>query len=170
MKTKTSRSIATAVVALALFTACTQRATQPMTETTSTASAPSSGPTVIFPDGMPIHVELATDDETRAQGLMYRDRVREGTGMLFIFPSSGVFPFWMKNTLVPLDMIWIDDAQKVVDIAHSVPPCKADPCTSYPPQGAAKYVLEVAGGVAKQHQLAPGAQLRFLHLEGVPVR
>lgn len=174
MTTKTSRNAALALMLTAAL-ACARRTTTPMNETAGTAATTTtaaSGPTVIFPDGTPIHVELATDDETRAQGLMYRDRVRPGTGMLFLFAQSGVYPFWMKNTLVPLDMIWIDEAQKIVDIAHDVPPCKAEPCPSYPAEGLrpARYVLEVAAGVAKQHGLAPGAQLRLEHLEGVPVR
>src|SRR5688500_18848453 len=75
----------------------------PMTTTT----AAQSGPRVIFPDGFSVHVELAIDDETRAQGLMYRDQLRPATGMLFLFPQDGHYPFWMKNTLIPLDIIWI---------------------------------------------------------------
>ena len=129
-----------------------------------------SGPRITLPDGYTIAVEIAADDETRAQGLMFRDQVRDGWGMLFLFPKSGDYPFWMKNTLIPLDMIWIDDQKKIVHVAHDVPPCKADPCPSFPPGGNAKYVLEVAGGVAARHGLAKGQSLRFEGLENVVIR
>jgi uncharacterized membrane protein (UPF0127 family) len=129
-----------------------------------------SGPRVIFPDGYVVGVEIAADETTRAQGLMFRDRLREATGMLFFQPQMGEYPFWMKNTLIPLDMIWIDDQMRIVHIKTDVPPCKADPCPSYPPGVPAKYVLEVAAGVSKQHQLAVGNVLRFENVENVVVR
>ncbi|HET7704582.1 MAG TPA: DUF192 domain-containing protein [Thermoanaerobaculia bacterium] len=122
-----------------------------------------------FPDGYAVHVELATDEATRAQGLMYRDRLRDHTGMLFFFPEMSVHGFWMKNTLIPLDMIWIDDQRRVVHVKYDVPPCQADPCPSYDPGVPAKYVLEVAGGVARQHGVTAGSQLRFEGLDNVTV-
>lgn len=127
-------------------------------------------PRVIFPDGFAVEVEIAADDATRAQGLMYRDRLRPGSGMLFIFPATGVNPFWMKNTLIPLDIIWIDGEKRIVTVTHDVPPCKADPCPSYPPTGEALYVLEVAAGVAREHGLRAGEVLKFERLDGVVVR
>jgi uncharacterized membrane protein (UPF0127 family) len=90
--------------------------------------------------------------------------------MIFLFPESGDYPFWMKNTLIPLDMIWIDDQKKIVHVAHDVPPCKADPCPSVPPGANAKYVVEVAAGVAARHNLANGQTLRFEGLDNVVVR
>ena len=143
---------------------------KPVTSTTAAPPAQTSGPTVTLPDGYAVHVETAADEETRAQGLMFRDSVREGTGMLFLFPEAGDFPFWMKNTLVPLDMIWIDDQRRVVHVAADVPPCKADPCPSYPPGAVAKYVLELGGGQAAKHKVTTGAVLRFNGLEGIVVR
>lgn len=131
---------------------------------------PYNGPTVVLPDGSTVQIELATDDDTRAQGLMFRDRVPEGTGMLFLFPEAGDFPFWMKNTLVPLDMIWIDDQRRVVHVEHDVPPCKADPCPSYPPHAVAKYVLELGAGQAAKHRVANGSTLKFNRLDNVVVR
>ena len=90
--------------------------------------------------------------------------------MIFLFGEDGVYPFWMKNTIIPLDMIWVDTAHKVVSVQHDVPPCKADPCPSYPPTGAARYVLETAAGVAKKHRLEAGAVLRFDGLDNIVVR
>jgi uncharacterized membrane protein (UPF0127 family) len=133
-------------------------------------STENAGPKVTFPDGFVVKVELATDEETRAQGLMYRDQLRPGTGMLFLFPNDGDYPFWMKNTLIPLDMIWIDANRRIVHIAHDVPPCKVDDCPSYPPHAVARYVLEVAGGVAAAHGLKDGDVLRFEETDRFPVR
>jgi len=132
--------------------------------------APAAGPRIVFPDGFVVRVEVAADDPTRAQGLMYRDQVGPDRGMIFLFPQSGDYPFWMKNTLIPLDMIWIDDQKRIAHIAHDVQPCKADPCPSVPPNASARYVLEVAAGVAARHGLANGQTLRFDGMENVVVR
>lgn len=129
-----------------------------------------SGPRVILPDGAPIAVEIATDDETRAFGLMYRDQMPADRGMLFFFARNGDYPFWMKNTLIPLDLIWIDDQKRIVAIAPNVQPCKADPCPSTPPNAIARYVLELGAGVAARHGLANGQTVRFEALDNVVVR
>jgi hypothetical protein len=129
-----------------------------------------AGPRVVFPDGFAVHVEIAADDSTRQQGLMYRDHLPADRGMLFYFPRSGNYPFWMKNTLIPLDMIWIDNQRQIAHVAHDVPPCKADPCPSYPPGADARYVLEVAAGVAARHGLENGQTLRFEGLDNVVTR
>ena len=141
------------LVVFAAFCARTPAATPPMNTT--------AGPRVILPDGYAIAVEVAADDETRAQGLMYRDQLREGTGMLFFFTTTAEYPFWMKNTLIALDMIWIDENHKVVHVEPNVPPCKADPCPNYPPNAPARYVLELAGGMAAKHRVTAGSTLRF---------
>jgi len=133
-------------------------------------AAPASGPRVVLPDGAAIQVELATDEPTRSQGLMYRDRLAEDRGMLFFFPQSGEYPFWMKNTLIPLDMIWIDDQRRIAHVTSNVPPCKADPCPNYPPNANAKYVLELAAGVAAKHHLTKDQTLRFEGMDNVVVR
>jgi uncharacterized membrane protein (UPF0127 family) len=73
----------------------------------------------------------------------------------------------MKNTLVALDMLWLDAQARVVSIARSVPPCKADPCVSYPPDGTASYVIEVVSGFARQHGVKVGDVVK---LEGVPAK
>lgn len=139
--------------------------------TATAAPAPmTEGPRVTFPDGFVVSVEIAADDELRAQGLMYRDQLRPGTGMLFFFPQEGEYPFWMKNTMIPLDIIWIDAQRRIAHIKHEVPPCKVRDCPSYPPNAIAKYVLEVAGGVARQHGLKEGDVLRFEGTENVVPR
>ena len=160
-------------VVLVLALACRKPVVPPAPQNDAamrTATVEQSGPRVVFPDGFAVHVELATNDETRSQGLMYRDQLRPATGMLFLFPQDGHYPFWMKNTLIPLDMIWIDAEKRVAHVKFDVPPCKADPCPSYPPEVNARYVLEVAAGVAREHGLKAGDVLRFEGVEGVVVR
>lgn len=137
--------------------------------TTAQNAAP-SGPRVVFPDGHVVHVEIAADDELRAQGLMYRDHLPPDRGMLFVFPEDGEYPFWMRNTMIPLDMIWIDANHRVAAVKFQVPPCKVENCPSYAPNATARYVLEVAGGVAQQHGLKPGDPLRFEQTEHVTAR
>lgn len=125
------------------------------------ASRPAAGPRVTFPDGWTVAVEIANSDELRAQGLMYRDHLAPDAGMLFFFPDEGEYPFWMKNTRIPLDIIWVDSNRRVAHVKFEVPPCRSDPCPSYAPNAPARYVLEVAGGVARQHGLKAGDVLRF---------
>ena len=154
------------LAAVVFLTMCAQQPPPP-----APPAATASGPRVIFPDGAVFHVELATDDLTRAQGLMFRDRLRENTGMLFLFPASQPQAFWMKNTLIPLDMVFLDDRGRIVDVQFDVPPCRADPCPGYPANPVvSRYVLEVAAGIARKHGLGPGSVLRLEGLENVVVR
>lgn len=162
-----------AALLLLLAAACRKPVVPPATQNDAamrTAAVEETGPRVIFPDGFAVHVELAIDEATRAQGLMYRDQLRPASGMLFFFPTDGHYPFWMKNTLIPLDMIWIDANKRVAHVKFHVPPCKVDPCPSYPPEANARYVLEVAGGVAKEHGLKAGDVLRFEGVDQVVAR
>jgi len=153
-------------ISLILMMSC---AKPPAAQTTTTiATAPESR--VIFPDGFVVKVEVASDDPTRTQGLMYRDRLADDRGMIFIFPQSGTYAFWMKNCIISLDMIWLDEQRKIVHIAHDVPPCQTDDCPNYPPGASARYVLETAAGVAAKHKLKDGATLRFEGLDRVVVR
>ena len=152
--------------------ACAQRSGAPAPATTTTAapSAAASEARIILPDKFAVIVEVASDDATREQGLMYRDHMADDRGMIFLFPQAGEYAFWMKNTLIPLDMIWMDADHRIVHIAHDVPPCKADPCPNYPPNAKASSVLELAAGVAAKHHLAEGNLLRFEGTESFVVR
>ena len=158
------------VLLLACVFACAQRASAPLPASPAAASSEAGAPRIVLPDKSAITVEVASDDATREQGLMYRDHLADDQGMIFLFPQAGEYPFWMKNTLIPLDMIWIDGEHRIVHIAHEVPPCKADPCPSYPPHAKALSVLELATGVAAKHHLAEGIVLRFEGLDKVTVR
>ncbi len=152
-----------------LVTACSQQAPAP--PPSEPAPAPvASGPRVILPDNSVYSVEIAADQDLRAQGLMYRDQLRPATGMLFFFPADGDYGFWMKNTLIPLDMIWIDSNRKVVHIKTDVPPCRIEQCPSYDPGVPSRYVLELAAGEAAKHRLTVGDVLRFEGMDNVVVR
>ncbi len=119
-----------------------------------------------FPGGRTFLAEIADTPPRWGRGYMFRRDIGDADAMIFVFPESDVHPFWMKNTLVALDMIWMDEAFKVLYIEPSAPPCKADPCPSYGPPRRARYVLEVRGGIAAKERLVPGDALKISFPEG----
>lgn len=108
-----------------------------------------------------LNVEVADTDEERSRGLQNRASLSEGDGMLFIFPSESIYRFWMKETLISLDMIWLNSERKVVGIATDVPPCQEDPCPQYGPSEQSLYVLEANAGYAASLGLKAGDQAVF---------
>ena|SRR3989344_428841 len=100
-------------------------------------------------------VEVADNPVERAQGLMFRKELKENSGMLFIFDSSEKHSFWMKNTLIPLDIIWIDENKKIVYIYENAQPCR-ETCDSIIPDKNAKYVLEINTGLARKYEIEIG--------------
>ena len=153
------------IAMLMLLAACSKAPLTP-----SEPHVPTTGPRIILPNGTVISVEIAADDQTRAQGLMFRDSLPPNTGMLFFFPQDGHYAFWMKNCRMALDLIWIDSNRTVVHIKERVPPCPSDPCPSYPPNVMARYVLELEGGDAGLLGLKLGDALRFEGMENVVPR
>lgn len=87
-------------------------------------------------------METATTPEQRQQGLMFREYLDAQAGMLFVFEYDAPYAFWMKNTKMSLDIIWIDSEWRVVDSTTALP-CEDDPCPSYYPRADARYVLEI---------------------------
>jgi uncharacterized membrane protein (UPF0127 family) len=122
---------------------------------------------VFFANGKSVTAELAVSDAERARGLMFREKILPDQGMLFVFEREDLHSFWMKNTLVPLDMLWLDSQRRVIHIEANVPPCKEDPCPSYGPGIPARYVLELRGGGAAENGIKPNDQLQFVLPEGV---
>ncbi len=106
-------------------------------------------------------VELAQTPEEINRGLMFKENLAQNRGMIFIFETSGVYDFWMKNTRIPLDIIWINDKKEVVFIENSAQPCKEDFCPSIGPGREANYVLEINAGLAEKIGLKAGSQLVF---------
>lgn len=128
-------------------------------------SAAAPGPRygrVVTPGATTLRVELAETPEARARGYMFRDRVGPEDGMLFVFDREDVYPFWMKNTRIPLDILWIGADGVVVHVASRVAPCTADPCPEVAPVAAARYVLELAAGRAEALAIRPGTELQIL--------
>lgn len=108
-----------------------------------------------------LNIETVKTEAEREKGLMYRESLPENQGMLFTFDDEMRLTFWMKNTLIPLDMVFLDHTKKVVHIAHDVQPCKADPCPLTPSMSAAKYVIETNAGWTEKNHVAEGDQARF---------
>ena len=107
-------------------------------------------------------VEIADDDAERARGLMFRDSLEDGHGMLFIHDVEAPQAYWMKNTHIPLDILYFDDARRLVSQQRDVPPCSlGDGCPPYPSTAPARYVLELNAGEAARLELETGAELRF---------
>lgn len=102
------------------------------------------------------NVEYALTKEEKAQGLMFREQMAENRGMLFVYPQPQVLHFWMKNTLIPLDMLFFDMNKKLVHIEHSAIPHDERPRG---PNIPVCYVLEVNGGQAIAKNIKKGARL-----------
>lgn len=103
-------------------------------------------------------VEVAATRDTRTRGLMWRYALAENAGMLFIFSREQPLSFWMRNTLIPLDMLFIDANGKVVSIIENAEPRTLQ---SRPSTGPATYVLELAGGTSARKGLKAGSQVTF---------
>lgn len=117
-------------------------------------------------DKTTISVEIADTPEKTTLGLSYRDSLPENQGMLFIFPESHIPTFWMKGMKFPLDMIWIDENNTIVDITQNVP--YPSPGTMefelphYSPNLPAKMVLEVNSGFVERNNVEVGDSIGFL--------
>lgn len=107
-------------------------------------------------------VEIAASDASRARGLMDRPAMARDHGMLFVFDDDAPRAFWMKNTLITLDMLFFDAQRRLVSVRHDVPPCRADPCRAWTSGAPARYVLELNAGEARRLGLAPGDEFRLL--------
>ena len=113
----------------------------------------------VYVQDTPFRVEIADTPEKQALGLMFRRSLKEGFGMLFVFADEAERSFWMKNTLISLDMVFLNSDQLVVDLFRSVPPCQSDPCPSYTSALPARYVLEITGGLAEKLKLKIGDKI-----------
>ena len=107
------------------------------------------------------YADLALTSEEKSRGLMYRENLPKDRGMLFIYEKEGEYSFWMKNVLIPLDIIWINRDKKITHIAENCRPCPELPCPSIKPDSPAKYVFEINGGLASEIGLSIGSQLEF---------
>lgn len=119
--------------------------------------------TLVFPDGKSISVELAMTPKDREYGLMNRTSLPPDYGMLFVFPREQAMQFWMKNTLVDLDMVFIGADKRITEVHKDVPRSAPDTPEANLARrgGAAQYVLELPAGDAQRHTLSRGQSLVF---------
>ncbi len=124
-------------------------------------SGPPASPRVVIRAGgrsLPVEVEVARTEPERERGLMFRERLEPGHGMLFVFDEESSHSFWMKDTLIPLDMIFIESSRRVVGIVARAEPRTLAPRTVAAPS---RYVLEVPGGWAEANGVRPGDAVRL---------
>jgi uncharacterized protein len=153
---------AVALLAAALAVACRPAASA------GRPDAPRSPRVVIeSPSGRSsaVDVEVARTSAEQQQGLMFRQSLAPDAGMLFVFTVDGDHAFWMKNTLIPLDMIFIAADASVVGVVESAEPQTTVPRSVHAPS---RYVLEVNGGWSAAHQVKKGDRVRFEGIAGVP--
>ena len=107
-------------------------------------------------------VEIADSKEERVRGLMFREKLEEGKGMLFIFEQEDIHSFWMKNTRISLDIIWISKDKEIVFISKNAQPCKGgDACPTINPEKSALYVLEINAGLVDKTGVKIGDKADF---------
>ncbi len=126
----------------------------------------SPSPTVVFyengrPGPCSFKVEVASTPEEQTRGLMFVKHLDPERGMLFVFGKDEMRSFWMRNTLIPLDMIFITSARKVVHVHHGAIPLDETPISS---RAGARYVLEVNGGKADMCRIKTGTKVKFTNL------
>ena len=111
--------------------------------------------TLVTIKNIEISVEVMDTPPLREQGLTRRIELESNTGALFIFEEEAPVTFWMKNTLIPLDIIYLSGAGEITQI-ETAAPCAEDPCTYYPSYEPTKYVLEGNQGVSKENNILVG--------------
>lgn len=118
---------------------------------------------VVTGDGTVHHVavRLATTPDQRSHGLMEVPDLPDGAGMWFVYGQDRTGGFWMKNTLVPLDIAYVGEDERIVSVAHAVP-CESDPCPVYAPDATYHHVLEVPGGYLERIGAGVGDVARLL--------
>ncbi len=129
------------------------------------ACASSTGPAAtVHTKGGPVRVtlEVVATDAARTRGLMWRDHIDDGHGMLFVFDEASDHSFWMKNTLIPLDMVFIGPDQAIVGIHENATPHSLAPISVGHPS---RWVLELAGGYTGRAGIATGDRIDFEHLQ-----
>ncbi len=119
---------------------------------------------LVLPDGFSVRVELALTPETQAKGLMFREELPLDKGMLFVFSAVEARSFWMKNTFIDLDMVFLDADLKVFKVFHRVPRSKPGQPESEVARvsAPAACVLELPAGSARAHRIKSGAKIKIL--------
>ena len=105
-----------------------------------------------------VNIEIADDEAKRTQGLMYRDTMAENEAMLFIFPEADDRSFWMKNTIMPLDIIYANAEKRIITVQKNAVPYSE---SSIPSNGPAQYVVEVNAGFCDRHNIKAGDHIEW---------
>lgn len=135
------------------------RQTAPIRNAENTASR-----VVLEPPGqepVEVQVEIARTEQERARGLMFRKQLPENHGMLFVFDRPEHLSFWMKNTYLPLDMVFITDEMRVLGVVENATPLSTQ---SQQVPGNSQFVLEVNAGFCQAHGVRDGSRVRFLNI------
>lgn len=119
--------------------------------------------TVRFPSqNVVVLVEVARDPYMWSRGLMFRESLPEDAGMLFVFPDETKRSFWMKNTLIPLDMIFISRDKEIITIRKNAEPCMTTLCPQYVSTADVVYVLEVNAGFVDRYGVKEGDAVEII--------
>lgn len=144
---------------------------EPASATTKSATTGQETPTsprvvIAVPgrDPIGVRVEVARSPAERQRGLMFRERMDDDAGMVFLFERPQQLAFWMHNTFIPLDMIFIRADMTVLGVVENAEP-RTDDSRQVP--GVSQYVLEVNAGFARKHGIGPGNIVKFEGIEGV---
>ncbi len=119
---------------------------------------------VSLPNGVKVNAETMRSEAELMKGLMFRQSLPENRGMLFIHAQESTFRYWMYQTKIPLDIIWMDRDHRIVEISPDTPPCQStlpNDCPSYGGNFKARYVLELKAGAAHKNGLKAGDTLAF---------
>lgn len=108
-----------------------------------------------------IQIEVAASPLSRAKGLMNRTTLEPNHGMLFVFPEAQILTFWMKDTLIPLDIIFISENHEITSIVENATPCIQPECTVYKSIEVSLYVVEVNAGFVTRNQIKKGHKVHF---------
>lgn len=128
----------------------------PIAESNSVATSTADSARTVQLAGQRVHVTVADTPAAREQGLSGRTGLAQDEGMLFVFPADGVYAFWMKDMLFSVDILWLNASGTVVYIAAGASPDTYP--TAFRPNTAARYVLELPAGWAKEHNVQIGDQ------------
>lgn len=117
---------------------------------------------VEFPNGKTMETEVASTPEKLLFGLAFREGLPAGTGMLYIFESTGLHRVQTRQFRIPVDMVWVDESHHVVHLLEQVPPCAQDPCPLYgSPSEPVRYLIEAEAGYVRREGITTGMELKF---------
>ena len=157
------------IATLLVMTACTQPAQTSITDARDTPPPNHVPlPQAALPDGFMVNLELAATPEETTTGLMFRPALAADRGMLLLWPEERLATIWMMNVLIPLDIVYLDEAGQVVELVANAQPCSAEPCPRFTTSRPARAVLELPAGSAAAHGLDVGSRIEFERVSGYP--